>query len=426
MTLSTESLAGTGAWIKAMVDGWAHFSEEEDKLTRVFLSPEHKACAEAVKSAMRAAGMSARIDAVGNVVGRYEAEGHEDGATSAKTLITGSHIDTVRDAGAYDGNLGVALPIACIADLDARGKRLPFAVEVIAFGDEEGVRFPTTLSGSRTIAGTIDTAVLSVTDAEGIRLDDALKHFGCDPSAIAGEARKAEDVLAFVEVHIEQGPVLESEGLPVGTVTAINGASRFAITVEGMAGHAGTVPMHLRRDALAGAAEMIAAIEQRAAAEEGLVATAGRIAAAPGAINVIPGKVTFTLDLRAPADEQRRAAVASVKEKLQAIAKRRNLELDLELLYEEGAAACHPGLIDQLDAATQRQGIRALRLPSGAGHDAMALSALCPIAMLFVRCGGGISHNPLESITGEDAETAARVFLDFLEHFDPNFRPNFR
>jgi len=284
------------------------------------------------------------------------------------------------------------------------------------------VRFPTTLSGSRTIAGTIDTAVLSVTDAEGTRLDDALKHFGCDPSAIPGEARKAEDVLAFVEVHIEQGPVLESEDLPVGTVTAINGASRFSITVEGMAGHAGTVPMHLRKDALAGAAEMIAAIEQRAAAEEGLVATVGRIAAAPGAINVIPGKVTFTLDLRAPADDQRRAAVAGVKEKLQAIAKRRSLDLTLELLYEEGAAACHPGLMDQLDAATQRQGIRALRLPSGAGHDAMALAHLCPIAMLFVRCGGGISHNPLESITGEDAEAAARVFLDFLENFDPNFR----
>ncbi len=422
MTLTTETLAGAGAWIKAMVDGWANFSEEEDKLTRVFLSPEHKACAQAVMTAMRAAGMTARIDAVGNVVGRYEAEGYEDGATGTKTLITGSHIDTVRDAGAYDGNLGVALPIACIADLDARGKRLPFAVEVIAFGDEEGVRFPTTLSGSRSIAGTFDPAVLSVTDSEGTRLDDALKNFGCDPSAIAGEARKAEDVLAFVEVHIEQGPVLESEGLPVGTVIAINGASRFAVTVEGMAGHAGTVPMHLRRDALAGAVEMIAAIEQRAAAEEGLVATVGRIAAAPGAINVIPGKASFTLDLRAPADDQRTTAVASVKEKLQAIAKRRGLELTLELLYEEGAAACHPGLMDQLDAAIERQGIRPLRLPSGAGHDAMALAHLCPIAMLFVRCGGGISHNPLESITGEDAEAAARVFLDFLENFDPNFR----
>ncbi|WP_193367824.1 allantoate amidohydrolase [Pelagibius marinus] len=416
MTLATNPLAGAGTWIKAMVDGWARFSEEEEKLTRVFLSPEHQACAEAVMTAMRAAGMTARIDAIGNVVGRYEAA-----TEGAKTLITGSHIDTVRDAGAYDGNLGVALPIACIAELDSREKRLPFAVEVIAFGDEEGVRFPTTLSGSRSIAGTFDQAALAATDAQGTSLAEALTHFGCDPTAIAAEARKPEDVLAFVEVHIEQGPVLEAEELPVGVVTAINGASRYAITLEGMAGHAGTVPMHLRKDALAGAAEMIAAIEQRAAAEEGLVATVGRIEAAPGAINVIPGRVSFTIDLRAPEDGQRSAAVASVKEKLQAIARRRGLELSMELLYEEGAAGCDPALMEQLDKAVERQGFRALRLPSGAGHDAMALSALCPIAMLFVRCGGGISHNPLESITSEDAEAAARVFLDFLENFDPNF-----
>jgi len=413
MTLATESLTGAGAWIKAMVDGWAGYSEEEEKLTRVFLSPQHKACALAVMSAMRAAGMTARIDAIGNVVGRYEAA--EPGA---RTLITGSHIDTVRDAGAYDGNLGVALPIACIAELDSRGLRLPYAIEVIAFGDEEGVRFPTTLSGSRTIAGTIDLEVLSVTDAEGTSLRDALVHFGCDPAAIAAEARRKEDVLAFVEVHIEQGPVLEAAELPVGTVTAINGASRFSLTLEGMAGHAGTVPMHLRRDALAGAAEMIAAIEQRAAAEEGLVATVGRLAVAPGAINVIPGKVTFSLDIRAPENAQRNAAVAALKEKLAAVAQRRGLALEVELLYEEGAVACDPGLMDQLDRAIERQGLRALRLPSGAGHDAMALSALCPIAMLFVRCGGGISHNPLESITAEDAEAAARVFLDFLENVD--------
>jgi len=414
MTVATKPLAGAGTWIKAMVDGWSHFSEDEQKLTRVFLSPEHEACAKAVMTAMRAAGMTARIDAIGNVVGRYEAV-----ETGAKTLITGSHIDTVRDAGAYDGNLGVALPIACIADLDSRGKRLPYAIEVVAFGDEEGVRFPTTLSGSRTLAGTIDISVLSVTDAAGTTLDEALAHFGCDSSKIAAEARRREDVLGFVEVHIEQGPVLEAEGLPVGTVTAINGASRFSVTVKGMAGHAGTVPMNLRRDALAGAAEMIAAIEQRAAAEEGLVATVGRLEAAPGAINVIPGQATFTIDVRAPENAQRATAVADVKQQLKTIAERRGLEIDITLLYEEGAAACDPRLMEQLDRAIERQGLRALRLPSGAGHDAMALAALCPIAMLFVRCGGGISHNPLESITGEDAEAAAQVFLDFLEHFDP-------
>ena len=415
MTLASEPLAGAGAWIKAKVDGWAAYSEDEETLTRVFLSPQHKSCAQAVMSAMRAAGMSARIDAVGNVVGRYEGE-----TEGAKTLITGSHIDTVRDAGAYDGNLGVALPIACIAELDARGQRLPYAVEVIAFGDEEGVRFATTLSGSRTIAGTFDPAVLSVTDAAGTTMRDALVAFGCDPDAIAGEARRRDSVAGFVEVHIEQGPVLEAEGLAVGTVTAINGAGRFAITVEGMAGHAGTVPMHLRRDALAGAAEMIAAIEGRAGGEEGLVATVGRLEVAPGAINVIPGKASFTLDIRAPQDALRHATISALEATLSAIARRRGLALRIERLYDEPAVACHPALMDRLDAAIQRQGIRPLRLPSGAGHDAMAMASLCPIAMLFVRCGGGISHNPLESITAEDAEAAARVFLDFLEHFDPD------
>lgn len=420
MTLATKAvnpkpLAGAGPDIKGMVDAWARFSEDEGKLTRVFLSPEHKACTESVIAAMESAGMTARIDAIGNVVGRYE------GATrDAKTLITGSHIDTVRDAGAYDGNLGVALPIACIADLNARGKRLPFAVEVIAFGDEEGVRFPTTLSGSRSIAGTFDPAALEVRDAEGTSLADALRHFGCDPDQIPGEARKPDEVLAFVEVHIEQGPVLEAEALPVGTVTAINGASRFALTLEGMAGHAGTVPMRLRKDALAGAAEMILAIEARGRADERLVATVGRIEAAPGAVNVIPGRVGFTLDIRAPHDGQREAAIADLERTLAGIAERRGLTVSIERLYDEGAVACDAALMDQLDAAIARQGLRPLRLPSGAGHDAMALGGLCPIAMLFVRCGGGISHNPLESITAEDAEAAAQVFLDFLEHLDPD------
>lgn len=415
MTATTDSLAGAGQHIKGMVDDWARFSEEPDKLTRVFLSKEHKACTEAVIAAMENAGMSARIDAVGNVVGRYEAA-----APGAKTLLTGSHIDTVRDAGAYDGNLGVALPIACVAELHAQGKRLPFAFEIIAFGDEEGVRFPTTLSGSRTVAGSFDPAVLSVSDAEGTSLAEALRHFGCDPDAIAGEARKAADVLAFVELHIEQGPVLEAENLPVGTVTAINGASRFSLTLEGMAGHAGTVPMHLRQDALAGAAEMIQAIEACGLAEDDLVATVGRIEAAPGAVNVIPGQVSFTLDIRAPDDRQRERAIADLQAKLKEIAERRGLTLAVELLYSEGAVACDPALMTELDGAIERQGIRALRLPSGAGHDAMAVAALCPIAMIFLRCGGGISHNPLESITAEDAEIGARVFLDFLENLDPD------
>jgi len=409
-----DAVAMLGQNIKKTVEDWARFSEEADKLTRVFLSAEHRACADAVMAAMGAAGMQARVDAIGNVVGRYE------GLTSdAPVLLTGSHIDTVRDAGAYDGNLGVALPVACIAELNAGGRRLPFAIEVIAFGDEEGVRFPSTLSGSRTIAGTFDPAALALTDADGTSMAEALLDFGCDPHAIGSEARDPSKVAAFIEVHIEQGPVLESEELPVGVVTAINGASRFGITVDGMAGHAGTVPMQLRRDALAGASEMALAIERRGAADPGLVATVGRFDAQPGAVNVIPGRVEFTLDIRAPDDGLRERAIAEIQTTLEEIAARRGLMSTIQKLYEENAAACDEGLMAGLEASIERQSIRPLRLPSGAGHDAMALASLCPMSMLFVRCGAGISHNPLESITAEDADVAARVFLDFLEHFDP-------
>ena len=402
--------ASLGARIKAEVEAWARFSAEEGKLTRVFLSPEHAQVAAAVTAAMTAAGMRARIDAIGNVVGRYE------GATpNAPALLTGSHVDTVRDAGPYDGNLGVALPIACIAELNTRGQRLPFAIEVIAFGDEEGVRFPTVLSGSRAIAGTFDSEVLSVCDSDGVTLADALRAFGCRPEEIPAEARRPADVIGFVEVHIEQGPVLEREGLPVGIVTAINGASRFRLSVHGMAGHAGTVPMAGRQDALVGAAEMILAIERRAQADDTLVATVGQLSADPGAVNVIPGRADFTVDIRAPEDTLRQRAIADVRTEVHVIAQRRGLTVTMDEFHDQGAVACDPWLMDALAASVTRCGYPVHRLPSGAGHDAMAVAALCPMAMLFIRCGGGISHNPAETITAEDVEAAARVFLDFLE-----------
>ena len=380
----------------------------------MYLTQAHREAADAVMEWMRAAGMTARIDAIGNVVGRYEGQ-----APGAPALLTGSHIDTVRDAGAYDGNLGVALPIACIGELHAQGERLPFAVEVIAFGDEEGVRFPTTLSGSRAVAGSFDPAVLALQDEAGVTLADALLAFGGDPNAVAREARRREDVLAFVEVHIEQGPVLEDAGLPVGIVTAISGACRFTIEVGGMAGHAGTLPMGLRRDALAGAAEMLLAIERRAGGSEGLVATAGCLEVSPGAANVVPGRVQFTLDIRAPDDSLRCAAFDDIRERTEAIARRRNLALAIEEFHEAAAVACAPALMTQLEDAITRCGHRPLRLPSGAGHDAMAMAALCPVAMLFLRCGGGVSHNPAESVAPEDVDVAAQVFLDFLRHFRP-------
>jgi allantoate deiminase len=403
-----------GAEVMARLDALAGFTETPGRLTRLYLTPEHKAAALQVRAWMEEAGMMAHTDAVGNVVGRYEG-----GEPDAPTLLMGSHIDTVRDAGKYDGNLGVVAAIQAVAELHARGERLPFAVEVLAFGDEEGVRFPVTLTGSRAVAGILDPAALDARDAGGVSVREALQRFGCNPFEIPDMPRRKEGVLGYVEVHIEQGPVLEAEGLPVGVVTAINGASRFIIDVVGVAGHAGTVPMNLRRDALAAAAEMVLAVERTALETLDLVATVGRVEARPGAVNVIPAGARFTIDIRSPSDAVRKAAVARLEQEFREIARRREVEAGLERSYDEAAAVCAPWLIEQLEAAVTRCGIRPLRLPSGAGHDGLAMVTLCPIAMLFVRCEGGISHNPAESITAEDAEVAVRVLLDFLRHLQP-------
>jgi len=396
------------------LDALASFTDEPGQLTRFYLSPAHKAAALQVLAWMREAGMKTRIDAVGNVVGRYE--GVEPGLPA---LLLGSHIDTVRNAGKYDGNLGVIAAISAVSALHRRFQRLPFAIEVLAFGDEEGVRFPMTLNGSRAVAGTFDPAALEARDADGITLREALERFGCDPAGIASVARRATDVLGYVEVHIEQGPVLEAEDLPVGIVTAINGASRFTIEVTGVAGHAGTVPMNLRQDALAAAAEMVLAVEQIAQSTPGIVATVGKLEALPGAVNVIPSGAKLSLDLRSPSDDLRIESVARLKQQFQAIAERRGVSVQLTPSYDEAAAACAPTLVDQMAASVERSGIRPLRLPSGAGHDGLAMIALCPIAMLFVRCEGGISHNPAEAITARDADTAIHVLEDFLRHLTP-------
>ncbi len=392
----------------------ARFSSEPGgALTRLYLTPQHKAAALQVENWMHQAGMAAGIDAVGNVVGRH-------GGADAPALLLGSHIDTVRNAGRYDGNLGVVLAIEAVAALHARGERLPFAVEVIAFGDEEGVRFPVTLTGSRAVAGILGPAALDAEDADRISVREALQRFGCNPSGIPKVPRRRESALGYVEVHIEQGPVLEAEGLPVGVVTAINGASRFAVEVAGTAGHAGTVPMALRRDALAAAAEMVLLVERLAAETPELVATVGRIEALPGAVNVIPSGARFTIDIRSPSDETRNGAVARLRAEMEAAAGRRGVLVRLTRTYDEAAAVCAPWLVEQLEAAVARAaGLPPRRLPSGAGHDGLAMVALCPIGMLFVRCEGGISHNPAESITTEDADVAARVLLDFLRHFRP-------
>jgi allantoate deiminase len=396
----------------------ARLSELDGALTRVFLSREQQGANELVLGWMREAGMSARLDAIGNVVGRYEGE-----RPGLPSLMMGSHLDTVRDAGKYDGMLGVVAAIECVHALDARGRRLPFAIEIVGFADEEGTRFNATLLGSRAVAGTFKPEVLDNVDKDGISMREAMRAFGLDPAQVGAAAHRREDVLAYAELHIEQGPVLEAEGLPVGVVTAINGATRFTVEVDGMAGQAGTGPMCLRQDALAAAAECVLAVERRCGGEPELVGTVGKLECLPGAVNVVPGKVRFTIDLRAPRDAMRLAAVDDVLAAMRAIAARRNVQLAVTKTHEGGVAACAPWLMEQIGAAVAAEGVPVRRLPSGAGHDGMAIIDITDIGMLFVRCEKGISHNPAEAITLADVETAARVWLRFIENFDPCGKP---
>lgn len=394
-----------------LADRLARHSDETGKLTRLYLSPAHRRAADELGDWMRAAGLAVSMDALGTLTGRYEGTG-----PGAPALVIGSHIDTVRDAGRYDGVLGVLAGLVAVEELAQRSERLPFAVEIVAFGDEEGVRFPTTLLGSRAFAGRFDPAWLDMTDAEGIALRRALVDFGCDPAKIDAIARQPGGVLGYVEAHIEQGPVLEAAGLPVGVVTAIAGAKRLSMSVVGEAGHAGTVPMNLRRDALAAAAEMILAVERGARAAAGVVATVGRAEASPGSVNVVPGAASFCIDIRASDDASRDAALAGILEAVGGIACRRGVQVTSELVYEAPAVACSPSMTEPLAQAIRRQGFPVLTLTSGAGHDATAIASLCPIGMLFVRCARGVSHNPQESVSVADADTCVRVLLDFLRN----------
>jgi allantoate deiminase len=408
----TVSPRPSAARILERCDALARCSEQPDGLTRVYLSPQQRDANSLVRGWMREAGMSARLDAAGNVVGRYEGE-----QPGLPCLMLGSHLDTVRDAGKYDGMLGVVTAIECVFSLHVRRLRLPFAVEVVGFADEEGVRFNATLLGSRAMAGTFDLADLDRIDSGGKSMREALSDSGLDPAAIPTAARSRGELLAYAELHIEQGPVLEDAGLPVGVVTAINGGNRFAIELTGMAGHAGTVPMRMRRDALAAAAECVLAVELLAGAEHDVVATIGKIEALPGAINVIPGRARFSLDVRAPTDAQRERAAEAIQGAFADIARRRRMALDIKPVWEAKTTTCATWLQDQLAAAIEAEAIPVRRLPSGAGHDGMAMIAIADIGMLFVRCKGGISHNPAEAISEADADVAARAFLRFIESF---------
>jgi allantoate deiminase len=413
----TNIRTALGESIVAQIDRLASISESGTDLTRIFLSPQHMQAAELIQSWMAEAGMIARMDAIGNVVGRYEAD-----QPNRPALLLGSHYDTVRNAGKWDGPLGVITAIACVADLNRRGKRLPFAIEVIGFADEEGVRFNSTLLGSRAVAGTFNESVLASRDGSGVSMQEALQRFGLDPEHIGAAARAPSEFLAYLELHIEQGPVLEAEGLPVGVVTAISGATRLLVTLEGMAGHAGTVPMAMRRDALAGAAECIVAIESQCRNDIGLFGTVGVIRAEPGAGNVIPGRSSFSVDMRSASDEHRRQAVMLMVRTIEGIAKVRGLVPQIDVTHEQRSTPCADWLQAQVSAAIALQGCRTLALPSGAGHDGMAIADITDVGMIFVRCRGGISHHPDEHATLEDVAAGASVLLDVIEHFRPKPR----
>ena len=406
-----------GAEIAARINELGAISETPDHLARIFLTPEHRAAADLILGWMRAAGMRAHLDAIGNVCGRYE--GQEPGMPS---LMLGSHYDTVRDAGKWDGPLGILTAISCVAELNRRGRRLPFAIEVIGFADEEGVRFASTLLGSRAVAGTFDESVLGKSDAAGVTMRQALAGFGLDPDHVGRAARTRRELLAYVELHIEQGPVLEGLNTPLGVVTAISGATRLAARLTGMAGHAGTVPMKQRKDALAGAAECIGAVEQFCRTDEdGLVGTVGYIHAAPGATNVIPGQVSFTIDIRAPGDAHRKRAVADMVRQIETIARRRDLALQLDVTHENRSVPCADWLKSQIAGAIAAEGYPVVELPSGAGHDGMAMIAIADVGMIFVRCRGGISHHPAEHVDTIDVDAGARALLRMIENFRPRY-----
>jgi allantoate deiminase len=399
-----------GRRLMARLEAFAAFTDEPPRLTRLFLSEAHRRAALAFIGWCSEAGLEARIDAAANVVARYEGK-----RAGAPALILGSHIDTVRDAGRYDGNYGALAALAVVESLRGRGERLDHAIEIVAFGDEEGVRFRTTLTGSRALAGNYPVDALDQRDASGALMRDALKAFGGDPEQAA--SIRAQNAAAFVEAHIEQGPILEAEGLPVGIVTAINGATRLEVAVEGVAGHAGATPMGLRRDALTAAAEMALAIEVRARSEADLVATVGRFDVWPDATNVIPGVVNFSIDVRSSHDGRRAVAVADLEGRISAIAAAREVSVSLAQPHEASAYVCDPIIVAGLKTAVAAVGVPPRLLPSGAGHDTMAMGKLCPAGMLFVRCKGGVSHNPLESISVEDCAIGLRALIQFVRDF---------
>jgi allantoate deiminase/N-carbamoyl-L-amino-acid hydrolase len=413
--MGVSALAEMGARILDMADRLAEWSETDDGLTCTYFSPAHRAAAVQLREWMQGAGLAASIDIVGNVVGRLLAAD-----AGARTLIVGSHYDTVRNGGKYDGRLGILTAIVVAEQLRKRGQRLPFHLEVIAFSEEEGVRFARPYIGSSAVAGRFDPSLLEQRDEGGAFLADVLRQSGVDPAAIPGLARPRESLLGYLEVHIEQGPVLLHENLPVGIVSSIAGAVRHRIEIVGAAGHAGTVPMALRHDAAAAAAEVILFIERRCSGVPGLAGTVGIVNVPDGAINVIPGRCDISTDIRGSEDQTRDAAVADILAEVTRIAERRGVMARIREVFRAPAVACSPGVQEIFSAAVKRAGLIPHHMPSGAGHDDGIFDGVCPIGMLFVRCGnGGVSHSPLELVSAEDADIGARILLDAVLNFKP-------
>lgn len=388
----------------------AEFSEQPGGTTRTFLSPPMREVHRMLRTWMESLGMSVSVDAVGNLRGYY-AGIHPD----AQRLLIGSHLDTVPNAGAFDGILGVVISIALVESLG--GRRLPFAIEIAGFSEEEGVRFGAPFIGSRALVGTVDAGLLEKKDARGVTVAQAIRDFGLDPSRVP-EAVIRGPALGYFEFHIEQGPVLDELNLPLGVVEGIAGQTQARVSFRGRANHAGTTPMNSRHDAVAAAAEWILAVEQEARPTPGLVATVGRVEALPGASNVIAGEALATLDVRHADDAQRTASVNRLLSDARDIAQRRGLEFECSSRQDQGAVACDPALTLAMQKAVENAGFPVYRMISGAGHDAMILAQKMPVAMLFLRSPGGISHHPDESVLPEDVAAALQTGLHFLDQLE--------
>ncbi len=386
-------------------------SQDKHCLDRRYLTEQHKLANQLASGWMIEAGMTTWQDAVGNVWGRYTSS-----VPNAPRLILGSHLDTVPNGGKYDGMLGVVSAISIVTMFDGLNIKFPFHIDIVGFCDEEGTRFGTTLLGSRALTGKWQEHWRYLKDEKGISLEHALQNFGLNFDAIASASISRTDILGYLELHIEQGPVLEQHNLPVGVVSAIAGARRFNFTVEGMAGHAGTVPMSMRHDALCAAAEMILAVENVSAQSHGVVATVGKIDNAPNGVNVISGRTHFSLDIRSEDDDLRDNALHAITTHLNNIASNRNVKLSMEQTHIAPAVHCDKQLKAALIKGVEESGLHTHILASGAGHDAMAMAEICPVGMLFTRCKGGISHHPAESVTEYDVEASLSVLFNTIKH----------